>query len=89
MPPGFTQPFDLLILLLVAVLILGPKQLPGVARTLGRSIREIKQSLSPPSFVAGDGDTDRDAGANPQTAQAYALWDRQDGSPQREYDELP
>jgi TatA/E family protein of Tat protein translocase len=87
--PGFTQPFDLLVLLLVAFMILGPKQLPGVARALGRGIREIKQGLSPLSLLAGDGDTNRDAGADPQSAQANALKERQDGPPQREHDALP
>jgi sec-independent protein translocase protein TatA len=63
MGPGFaTNPFDLLILLLFAFLVLGPKRLPEVGRMLGRGVREARRSLSALSLDAHADDT---AGAEP------------------------
>jgi sec-independent protein translocase protein TatA len=39
-------PFELIIVLVVALLILGPKRLPEAGRSLGRGMREFKQSLT-------------------------------------------
>jgi sec-independent protein translocase protein TatA len=39
-------PFELLIVLVVALLILGPKRLPGAGRALGGGLREFKDSLT-------------------------------------------
>ena len=50
---GFSQPLDLLILLLVAFLALGPKRFPEAARTLGRGLREARQSLTSLSVDGG------------------------------------
>jgi TatA/E family protein of Tat protein translocase len=55
---GLTQPLDLLILLLVAFLVMGPKRLPEVARMLGRSVHEARKSLSELSL---DGNSDEAA----------------------------
>ena len=43
-------PLELAIVLIVALLVLGPKRLPEVGRSLGNGIREFKDSLS----TAGD-----------------------------------
>jgi TatA/E family protein of Tat protein translocase len=40
------QPTHLLFVLLVALLVLGPKRLPEVGRTLGSGIRDFRQALS-------------------------------------------
>lgn len=34
---------DLIVVLAIALLLLGPKQLPGLAKGLGQSIREFKK----------------------------------------------
>jgi sec-independent protein translocase protein TatA len=39
-------PFELVIVLVVALLVLGPKRLPEVGRSLGNGIREFKDSIS-------------------------------------------
>ena len=40
------QPTHLIIVLVVALLILGPKRLPDAGRALGQGIKEFKHSLS-------------------------------------------
>lgn len=35
---------ELLIILFIALVVLGPKELPKVARTLGRGIRELQRA---------------------------------------------
>ena len=47
-------PMELVIVLVIALLVLGPKRLPDAGRSVGRGIREFKQAIS------GD---DRDATA--------------------------
>jgi sec-independent protein translocase protein TatA len=44
-------PMELIIVLVVALLILGPKRLPDAGRSLGRGVREFKESLSPSGDV--------------------------------------
>ncbi len=40
------QPTHLLFILIVALLVLGPKRLPEVGRSLGRGLRDFKHALS-------------------------------------------
>lgn len=42
---GLESPMHLLVVLIVAVLVLGPKKLPEAARGLGSGIRQFKDSL--------------------------------------------
>jgi sec-independent protein translocase protein TatA len=42
---GLESPWHLLIVLIVAVLVLGPKKLPEAARSLGSGIRQFKDSI--------------------------------------------
>ena len=39
-------PLELVVVLVVALVVLGPKRLPEVGRSLGNGIREFKDSLS-------------------------------------------
>lgn len=49
MIPAFIQglgPLELTIVLVILLLILGPKRLPAMGRSLGAGMREFKQSIS-------------------------------------------
>jgi sec-independent protein translocase protein TatA len=46
---------ELIVVLVIALLVLGPKKLPEVGRSVGRGIREFKSSI-------GGDDDDRDHG---------------------------
>lgn len=43
---GLESPFHLLIVLVIVILLLGPKRIPEVARSLGSGIRHFRSSLS-------------------------------------------
>ena len=42
-PPG---PLELVVILIIALIVLGPKRLPEAARSVGKGMRELKDSLS-------------------------------------------
>ena len=44
-------PMELVIVLVVALIVLGPKRLPEVGRSLGNGLREFKDSLSNPDHT--------------------------------------
>lgn len=50
---GLENPTHLLFILVVAALVLGPKRLPSIGRSVGAGIREFRESLS-----AGKNDDD-------------------------------
>jgi sec-independent protein translocase protein TatA len=52
--PGWIGVPELLILLVVVLLVFGPKRLPEMGRSLGRGMREFKDSIT------GSGDKDED-----------------------------
>ena len=43
--PGI-GPMELIIVLVIALIVLGPKRLPDAGRSLGRGMREFEQSLT-------------------------------------------
>jgi sec-independent protein translocase protein TatA len=48
-------PMELVVVLVIALLVLGPKKLPEVGKSLGKGMREFKDSLS---NMSGDDDKD-------------------------------
>ena len=47
-------PMELIVILAIALIVLGPRKLPEVGRSIGNGMREFRESLS------GDRDRDRD-----------------------------
>jgi len=39
-------PLELMVILVIALIVLGPQKLPEAARSVGKGMRELKQSLS-------------------------------------------
>ncbi len=54
---------ELVIVLAIALIILGPKRLPDAGRSLGRGLREFKDGIA-----GGGRDRDRDRDAEPREA---------------------
>jgi sec-independent protein translocase protein TatA len=48
-------PLELIVILAIALIVLGPKKLPEVGRSIGKGMREFRDGLS-----GGDRDRDRD-----------------------------
>jgi sec-independent protein translocase protein TatA len=47
-------PMELIVVLVIALIVLGPKKLPEVGRSVGKGMREFKESLT------GDNETEED-----------------------------
>jgi sec-independent protein translocase protein TatA len=58
-------PMELIIVLVIALLIFGPKRLPGLGKQLGTGMREFKESIS-----GNDKDDDRDEDEDVRAAPA-------------------
>jgi sec-independent protein translocase protein TatA len=52
-------PLELLVILGIALIVLGPKKLPEAARSVGRGMREFKETLQGAN-VYDDDDVDED-----------------------------
>lgn len=53
-------PGELIVVLIIALLVLGPKKLPDMAKSLGHGMREFKDSVSGISGKDDDRDRDRE-----------------------------
>jgi sec-independent protein translocase protein TatA len=62
-------PMELIIVLVVALIVLGPKRLPEVGRSLGNGLREFKDSLSNPDH-SDDAQLDVEEPPKPVTTAA-------------------
>jgi sec-independent protein translocase protein TatA len=56
-------PLELLVILVIALIVLGPQKLPEAARSFGRGMREMKQALT-----GDDDDDERDVYDEPSKA---------------------
>ena len=61
MPFNNIGPMELVIVLVIALLVIGPKKLPEVGKSLGRGMREFKESIS-----GENRDDDDEADASPR-----------------------
>lgn len=53
--PFNVGPMELIVVLIIALVVLGPKKLPEVGKSLGRGMREFKESIS---GMAGNDDAE-------------------------------
>ncbi len=60
--PFSIGPLELIVVLVIALVVLGPKRLPDAGRSLGRGMREFKDAIT-----SGDDEGDEDA-PGPRTA---------------------
>ena len=67
---------ELLIVLVIALIVLGPKKLPEVGRSLGRGMREFKDSVSGLTEKEDDGDEVRTLGSSTTTTSASGPTER-------------
>lgn len=63
---GITNPLHLLFIAAIALIVLGPKRLPELARSLGHGMREFRESIS----AGGEDDHDLLAAAGPAAPAA-------------------
>ncbi len=68
-------PTELIIVLVIVLLIFGPKRLPGLGKQLGSGMREFKDSIS----GKGGRDDDDDDEADPDRRKTEAALGRPEG----------
>jgi sec-independent protein translocase protein TatA len=68
--PGFIGVPELIVLAIVLLLIFGPKRLPEIGRSMGKGMREFKDSVS--GITGGDDDA---APAKPEVQATQATTD--------------
>ena len=54
------SPIELIVILAIALIVLGPKRLPEAARSVGRGMREFKETLQGADPRDYDDDPDED-----------------------------
>jgi sec-independent protein translocase protein TatA len=72
-------PPELLIVLVIVLVIFGPKRLPGLGRSLGSGMREFKDSITGKTRDDDDDDESRESRSDSETrSQANAALGRPD-----------
>ena len=54
------SPLEIMVLLVIALIVLGPQRLPEMARSVGRGMREFRAALSSDGRDDDDDDDDDD-----------------------------
>lgn len=57
---GNVGPLEIVLVLIIALIVFGPKRLPELGRSLGRGIREFRGSLSGESDDEDEGSSQRE-----------------------------
>jgi sec-independent protein translocase protein TatA len=65
--PFSVGPMELILVLAIALIVLGPKRLPEAGRALGKGMREFKDSVS---GIGSHDDDDDDEEGEPSTLNA-------------------
>jgi sec-independent protein translocase protein TatA len=65
-------PGEIILVLAIALIVLGPKRLPSAARSVGRGLREFKQSLTEADPRATEKDDDEEPAAQRAPAKPTA-----------------
>ena len=66
-------PTELIIVLVIVLLIFGPKRLPGLGKQLGTGMREFKESVTGKGDKDDDDDEDEERPASPRREAEAAL----------------
>ena len=61
---GSIGPQEILIVLVIALVVLGPKKLPEMARSLGKGVREFKEGINDDDTVDVTADEEEDEPVN-------------------------
>ena len=70
MGTGWTSPTHIILLLLIALLLFGAKRLPEIGRSLGRGMREFKDSVTGKDKDRDELDAGEPAGEKSETTTA-------------------
>ena len=78
-------PMELIVILLVALLIVGPKRLPEVGRSIGKSLREFRRATEEvrSSFEASLDDEGGEESTDPEPSERHASPDGSEPAPGR------
>jgi sec-independent protein translocase protein TatA len=70
--PGNIGPLEIIIVLIIALIVFGPKRLPELGSSLGRGIREFKETITGDRKDDDDDDPDDDVKALSASATTTA-----------------